>query len=182
MNSLKTAVVLTTLVTRLRENESWCGETHVQKAAYILQELLEVPTGFEFILYKHGPFSFDLRAELTALRADGLLQLEPQAPPYGPRIAATKLSEKLQELFPKTFNRFNYRIDFVAESLKGKGVVELERLATALYVTREILSEGTPSDRAQKLVDLKPHVTLEEASAAIEQIDNLMENAQSKLN
>ena len=28
------------------ENGSWCGEMHIQKAAYFLRELGEVPLGF----------------------------------------------------------------------------------------------------------------------------------------
>jgi len=43
-----------------------------------LQDLMRVPLELEFILYKHGPFSFDLRSELTSLRADELVKLEPQ--------------------------------------------------------------------------------------------------------
>ena len=39
-----------------------------QKAVYFLQEIFDVPTGIEYILYKHGPYSFDLTADLTALR------------------------------------------------------------------------------------------------------------------
>ena len=74
MNRLPQAAIVTRLTGRLRDQGSWCGETHLQKAMYFLQELMEVPTGFEFILYMHGPFSFDLRAELTSLRADGLLE------------------------------------------------------------------------------------------------------------
>ena len=37
--------------------------------------MCEVPTGFEFILYMYGPFSFDLSDELTSIRADGLLKI-----------------------------------------------------------------------------------------------------------
>ena len=39
-----------------------------------------MPLGYDFTLYKHGPFSFDLRDDIHALRADGLLDLEPRPP------------------------------------------------------------------------------------------------------
>ena len=74
-------VLLTHLIEGLCERGNWCGETHVQKTAFFVQELMGVPMEFRFILYKHGPFSFDLRDELTALRANGLLGLEPRS--YG---------------------------------------------------------------------------------------------------
>ena len=82
MDRFDRAAVLTELADRLRANGSWTGETHLQKATYVLQELLMVPLNFEFVFYKHGPFSFDLREELTSMRADGFLVQVPQDP-YG---------------------------------------------------------------------------------------------------
>ncbi len=70
------------MIGRLIEKGSWFGETHIQKCIYFLQEYYHVPSGYEYILYKHGPFSFELRDELTVMRADGLLSLIPR-PPYG---------------------------------------------------------------------------------------------------
>jgi hypothetical protein len=55
------------------------------KLAYFSLDVLGVPLGFEFILYKHGPFSFDLSDEITAMRADALLQYQPRQP-YGPSL------------------------------------------------------------------------------------------------
>jgi hypothetical protein len=68
MNRLSQDAVLVGLARRLYEQGSWTGETHIQKAAYLLHELLAVPFDFAFILYKHGPFSFDLR--VTARRSE----------------------------------------------------------------------------------------------------------------
>jgi len=56
MDRLQKAALITRLLQNLRSKHSWCGETHIQKAAFFAQELMEVPLGFEFILYKHGPF------------------------------------------------------------------------------------------------------------------------------
>ena len=83
MDRLRRAALLTRLIELLRKKGSWCGETHIQKSTFFVQNLMKVPLSFDFILYKHGPFSFDLRDELTGLRADGLIRLEPQWP-YGP--------------------------------------------------------------------------------------------------
>ena len=68
MDRLQRASVLLALNEQLRAAGSWAGETHMQKATYFLQHLMGVPLAFDFILYKHGPFSFDLRDELTAMR------------------------------------------------------------------------------------------------------------------
>ena len=69
MNRLQRAAVVVSLVKALEKNGSWCGDTHVQKGTFILQELLHVPLEFAFSLYKYGPYSFDLNDELAAFRA-----------------------------------------------------------------------------------------------------------------
>lgn len=170
MNRVQRAAIITRLARKMREKGSWCGETHLQKALYLAQELLAVPTGFDFILYKHGPFSFDLRDELTALRADRLLTIEPQRRPFGPRFATTKRSEEIELLFPKTIGEFDAKLDFIADKLQGKGVSDLERLATALYVIHQYTACTTLDDRAAKLHELKPHVLLADARNAFEQV------------
>ncbi|MEW6249088.1 MAG: hypothetical protein AB1716_00450 [Planctomycetota bacterium] len=175
MNRLQRAAVLTTLADKLRERGSWCGETHLQKAAYFLQELLNVPIEFEFILYKHGPFSFDLRDELAAICADGLLELKPHAPPYGPTIVTTADGKVIQERFPKTLTRHQMSIEFVAEKLGDKGVSALEGLATALYVAKEAGTNAPAAGRAKRLNALKPHIAADQARAFVEEVDRIAE-------
>src|SRR5260370_41172711 len=106
MERLRRAAIVTQLVTKLRAAGSWCGETHIQKAVYLMQDLLDVPMEYQFILYKHGPFSFDLSDELTSFRGDELLELKPQAPPYGPRFEVTDLGQQLREKWPKTLAKY----------------------------------------------------------------------------
>jgi uncharacterized protein YwgA len=176
MDRIKKAALLTRLIEKLREQGSWCGETHVQKATLFLQDLMKVPLQFDFILYKHGPFSFDLRDELTGLLADELIRLEPQWP-YGPRIVPTDRVKYIQELCYKTVEKYDDRIAFVAETVGAKGVTELERLATALYITHRA-GDGTSLDeRAKQLTRLKPHIPLESARDAVQKVDQIIEDA-----
>lgn len=172
MKRLQRAAVVTALVERMREHDSWCGETHVHKATYIAQELLRIDLGYPFVLYKHGPFSFDLRAELGSFAADRLIRYQPQAPPYGPRIAVTEQGESVQALYSSTVARYADQLDFVAEKLDARGVVDLERLATALYVTRQAPDAG-PEERAMMLRLYKPHVPEPAAMRAVEELDNI---------
>jgi hypothetical protein len=176
MDRLIRAAVLTRLIQELRDSGSWCGETHVQKAAFFLQDLMQVPLGLDFILYKHGPFSFDLRDELTGLRADGLMSLEPQWP-YGPRIAPTEGSGYIQRVFSKTLEKYRGSISFVAEKLGGKDVSELERLATALYVTERSEAGASVHRRAEELAKLKPHIPRDVAATAVEAVDRISKEA-----
>lgn len=178
MKRLQRAALLAELVEQMRAQNSWCGETHLQKATFFLQELLDVDLGYDFIVYKHGPFSFDLRDELGEFVSDRLIRYEPQLPPYGPRISTTEESERVQKIYPRTLARHARRIRFVAESLDARGVVDLERLATALYVTLESPQAGKDA-RARSLRLLKPHIAEPAALRAVEEVDEIRADAET---
>lgn len=176
MKRLQKAAILESLTEKLRERGSWCGETHLQKAVYLLQDMLEVDLGFDFILYKHGPFSFDLREELSDLQADGLIDLEVPDMRYGPRLLITASGHTVMERYPKTLALHKDQLEFIADRLAARGVADLERLATALFVTRED-SNATLGERVQRIIELKPHVDDIEAVGAVEEIDGMLEEA-----
>jgi hypothetical protein len=176
VNRLAQEAVLVGLARRLDENGSWSGETHIQKAAFLLHELTNVPFDFEFILYKHGPFSFELRDELSAMRADRLLERQPQPAPYGPRIVVTERGEQLEHRLAKTMKRYGPAIDWIAAQTGPRNVLELERLATALWITRN--TDKTDNDeRAEELTRIKPHVNRDAALTAVREIDELLAEA-----
>ena len=177
MERLQKVALLTAFAEKLREAGSWCGETHIQKATYFLQELLGVPTGFNFVFYKHGPFSFDLRDELTASRADGLLELEPREFPYGPSLAVTKYSSIIQNLYSDVLDQYDKQLDFVTAKLGEKGVAKLEELATALYVSLEMPGKDVP-EKANRIHELKPHISPANGRSAIETIDIIIQEAE----
>ncbi len=173
----KKDVVLLTFIERLHQHESWCGETHIQKGTYFLQELLGVPLDFRFILYKHGPYSFDLKDELTAQVADALLAVKSREP-YGPNLVLGENSAALLERSPRSRAAYRTQAEFVASRLGSKTVAELERLATALYVLRTALPNGTAEERTEKLRALKPHLTEPQAHDAVAEVDRLAADAE----
>jgi uncharacterized protein YwgA len=73
VNDIDRSAILLDVAEQLNANGSWTGETHIQKAAYLMQELLGVPSGFKFVLYRHGPFSFGLRDSLNKLETLGCI-------------------------------------------------------------------------------------------------------------
>jgi hypothetical protein len=166
--------ILLDLAAALRTNGSWTGETHVQKAAYLMQELLGVPSGFRFVLYKHGPFSFDLRSLLTRMEVWGGIRLQDQPYPYGPKIVEGETAGILRSASdaPQTYAS---RIRFVAEQLGKSNVAELERVATALFIERDV--SVAPDRRNARLTELKPHITPEEASNAFVRLNEIRDAA-----
>jgi hypothetical protein len=168
--------VIVSLIQAMKERDSWCAETNVQKACYFLQELTGVPLDLEFVLYKYGPYSFDLTDELTAMRADRILALRIRDPRYGPCYVPGELAGSVLGRFPNTLRRFEKQIEFVAERFSQKGVAELERLATALYVHKTMAIEDK-AERAKKIIELKPHISLADASAAVQEVDAIAADA-----
>ena len=177
MEKLQRSALVLTLARRLKANGSWCGETHIQKTVYFLQELARVPLDYEFILYKHGPYSFDLTEDITAMQANLLLKLEAQPYPYGPSYRITDSGERLERRYASVIDEYNRQIEFIAGSLGNKKVVELERLGTALFVTLEGATDGQAAARIQRIQQLKPHISRNEACDAVSLVDNLIDEA-----
>lgn len=182
MNRIQRAAVLASLLKHLDAKGSWCGETHLQKATFFLQGLLEVPLGYDFILYKHGPYSFELSDELGRLEADYLFEEVSKPRPYGPsyRLAGDAW-DKLQRWESQTIAKGEDAVAFVAEHLGNKNVTELERLATALFATIDQRADAgkTVDARAKWIVGVKPHITLPQAREAVQKVDSIIEAAKS---
>ena len=172
MNGLMQEAVLVGLSRRLSQKGSWAGETHLQKAAYLLSELRDVDFDFDFILYKHGPFSFELRDELAYMRSEGLLETVVPNPKYGPQLLPSEEGKALEEMLEVT-QRYGDSLDWVADTLGGRGVVDLERLATAMWMTRN-MPKSSVRARAEALVEVKPHISLDAAAASVEEIDSFL--------
>lgn len=172
MNESRRSAVVAALAWRLRAKGSWSGETHIQKATYLLQNLAGVSLDYQFILYKHGPFSFELRDTIAVMRADGVLQLESQPYPYGPSLTIDEEQKRrIEAFYPNALEKYRTKLDFVADWVGEFNVSRLERVATALYVTLENPNERGKRERAQRIQNLKPHVTMSEAERAIEEVD-----------
>jgi uncharacterized protein YwgA len=179
MERLKRSAIVLSLIEHLRTKDNWCGETHIQKTTYFLQELLNVPLGFKFILYKHGPYSFDLSDELMAMRADMIVKLKSQQP-YGPSIVPGPTSEQLKRLFPKTLKKYENEVCFIASQLANYGVTDLERIATAFFIANES-GVSTPQEIATEINKIKPHISIEEALTALGTERELKNEAQKLL-
>lgn len=158
MNRLQRAALLCHLTDALREAGSWCGETHLQKAVFLLDEGRQVPLAYRFVLYKYGPFSFDLREDVGELRAEGFLGLEPPPAGYGPRLEVGRRGRQVMQRFSPTIEQYADAVAEVVEFVGTRGVSGLERLATGVYL---VLREGGDADEAlaQKLCGIKPHVS-----------------------
>lgn len=171
MNPTQRQALLLELIDQLHQHDSWCGETHIQKSTFFLQEMLGVPLDFNFIFYSYGPYSFDLNDAITALRCDRLITVKPRDP-YGANLLPSEQARGFLDRFPKTRKKFENPMRYVAKQLGGKKVVDLERLATALFVL--IKDSDKPSEKqAAEIHRLKPHVSLEQARLALASVHKM---------
>lgn len=165
---LKQAAILGAFVEKVRAAGHACGETLLQKAAFVMKELFGVPLSDDFRIHYYGPFSFQLRNRLSLLEAEEFLRVSPRD--LGVTYDTGERFAQLREQFPRTIARYQRAIDFAALQLGSLGVKELEPLTTALFVTRQQPGADAAA-RAARLMEIKPHVKSAEARAAIAKVD-----------
>ncbi len=107
-----------------------------------------------------------------------MLELRPQPYPYGPSLLPTPASADFRARSSRILGAYRRELDFAADKLADKGVADLERLATALFVTREI-PDGDAEVRALRINQLKPHVSLDEARTAVATVDRVIQEAKT---
>jgi len=164
---------------RLRARGSWCGETHLQKALYILQDMSKSSFGYKFVIYKHGPYSFELNSELAAMRASNIIEFKFPREGYGPSIVPTAFGERVLQVNQENIRGFEPVIEFLSEWFASSDVRHLEKVATAYFVTQK--NPRAPAiSRAQKLNSLKPHVDIQAAEEAVRIVDEKRELAKTK--
>jgi len=172
MTTTREMVLVGGVAAALRERGSWTGETHVQKAAFVAKVLKHVPFESEFVLYKHGPFSFDLNKSLVHMRARGILSLT-QNPGYGPSFEVNRpLWNALNQAAGNVFRQYSEGIDVICDTLATKNVAELERIATAIFLSVSH-SDWSREELAEELVRVKPHIPPELARHAFDEAAQL---------
>ena len=172
--------VIVDLIKKLRKRGSWCGETHIQKAMYIVQDLAKANLGYKFIMYKHGPFSFELKDELAGMRASNVIELSFPQQEYGPSICATEFGERIYKVNEENIEKFKTINDFVANWFAASDVKDLEKVATAYYVSKKYPRDPI-TERAKIISGLKPHVDIFAAEEAVKIVDKKREEAKRQI-
>ena len=171
MEDIDRRSLIVKLVKSMRIKGSWAGETHIQKCVFFIQEMLGVPMGYEFVLYKHGAYSFELRSELASMRVDLQLDVEPRYP-YGPSFTLGERGDQYSD----RASEYDNAVQFVSQELAAREARDLERLSTAFFVQKT----GFVSDDneiASRVTELKPHISANAARDAVEEVNNLKSRA-----
>ena len=166
-------ILLARLIQQIGKSGSWSGETHIQKSMYFMQALLNVDTSYRFVLYLHGPFSFDVHEVLTWMLSRGEIGVH-KYELYGPKLKLTQHGDRLAN----EHVGLDDQIQWVSEEIATKKVKDLERLATACLLKLELPS-WSDSQVADELNRLKPHISKKVALQGIEEFEALREAAAS---
>jgi uncharacterized protein YwgA len=162
--------LLNSMLLAMKKENSWRGETHIQKNIYILKALFDEVISFNFILYKHGPYSFELKDALQEFLAVGKLSIKKKGA-FGPSYEVVDTARINEKSFLK-------KIDFVAKLTGNKNVSELEKLSTALYIIKSY-KDMPDYKKAEKFNEFKPHISKEEAFKEIKAMETIIEKAKN---
>jgi uncharacterized protein YwgA len=171
MKTFERQAVLVSLMRKLRDQGSWCGETHIQKACYLLQTLTNVNLGVEFVLYKHGPYSFDIADDLSLMKGLGYLTVLIRQP-YGPSLIPSKECQYLDRKFVQLIQQVDSDVTRIAETVKDSQVKSLEKIATALFVKRK-MPQKSVVEQAEYIHMLKPHIEILSAKEALDKVSEI---------
>jgi len=170
--------LLVDLLERMSKAGSWTGETHLQKCVYFLQEMTTFPKAFQFVLYKHGPHSFDLHDELANMVANQTLVIE-HSTTYGPTFGPGPYAQRLKQRCTAALAQHEATLDFAAHSLSPNDTGDLEMWGTAFYISKQNPNIAK-EEQAIVINQLKPHIPFEEAMQALSSISYLEQQVQTE--
>ena len=171
LTTLQQHALVAYLVKQMRQSGGWAGETHIQKSLFFLKSMLGLPLSYDYVLYKHGPYSFNLHDDIGLMRANMILDIEIRGN-YGPSFCPGRLADRLFIRFSSEFRKYLPRIDYVASRLGPCDVKSLERSATAYYVRQE--NHGANKDvLASIITGLKPHIKPKDALDSLQFVEEL---------
>ena len=167
MNFYKHAIILAT-IDALHKHGSWTGKTHLQKALSLLETVSPVAMPFEFTLYKHGPYSFDVETELEQMKSYAAITALPVPDYYGVVLRRAQNADYVNQV-ASLDDTTKEAIERICAFIGKSDVKELEKLATAAWIrAKEGIQE--PELVAERLHELKPHISVANSLEADEKI------------
>ena len=169
--SFRRHALLLQTVECLQKSGSWTGRTHVQKTLFLVQAAGRVRVPHEFILYKHGPYSFEVDQELAAMQSYEAISSNQLVEGYGPTLRPGRNRDLLRKMAGSK-QAADREIERVARFVDGRNVADLERLATAAWVLKKEKVRNH-ENAAARVHELKPHIPVESAKSALSEVMEL---------
>lgn len=169
MDLLRKAALFSELLDRILVPNSWAGPVHLQKSIFFLQEMRKVPLGYEFVLYRYGPYSFELQDEIEHIRGVGILKWRfHDSPGYATGLDTTEASRDIRDNLPKLMDQYENDLAFVSENIGPMMSRQLERVSTSFYYMVKGLE--SVKEVVHEVLKVKPHIDYGDAVEAVQQV------------
>ena len=163
------------LIRELNQKGCWCGTTHIQQIAYVMQALFADRPVWEFVLYKHGPRSFTLDTVLESLFQMGCVKYGLLSP-LKCRIQLTKEGELFYKTFEHLSEEYAAAIEKTAGILSAHSIQALENFSTVVFYSTLYRRQSDTPILAQKLRDIKPFLALPDAEKIVSECKGVLDN------
>jgi len=161
--------IVKSVINDLIKNGSWCGKTHIIKTLYLLKATKQIDIPFDFLLYKHGPYSFDVEDALAVMKSYGAIEGDDlNTGPYGEMLKLGENADYPQK-FLKLTDEEHKVISAICKLIDKKDVKALERLATTAWIIDQE-GEKDPEKISNRVHELKPHIPKDTVKESYDEI------------
>jgi uncharacterized protein YwgA len=147
------------------------GKTVLQKLVYVLQEVYQVPCGYDYILYNYGPYSETLADDLSFLASMDGIRIDWSCG-LGYEIKEAGKTGHFRKKGEKFLTQYASQIDEVIKEFGGMSAKELELRSTIIYVSKEEPLEK--KDLLNRVKEIKPHFSVAEIDSAYKKLKPLL--------
>jgi len=168
--------LITELSIRFKKNKNaQFGKTIFQKIIFILQEVYNIPLGYDFSLYTYGPYASEVFQDLDFVESLKGVQIIPVETGYGGyKIIPGKEHSIIRAKGKEYLESDSVRkaLNSLIKEFGGFTARDLELRATIIFIDRDL--KGTPQhllDDIAKLVhEIKPKFAIAEITKVIEEM------------
>ncbi|AFM22872.1 hypothetical protein [Desulfomonile tiedjei] len=163
------------LAQRLGRKSRQFGKTSLQKIIFLLQELEEVPTNYQFSLYTHGPFTAQILGDLDLVEGFGAVKVRYFTEGYGGyQISPDRESESIRNKAAQFLDQNKEKIDKVVDEFGAFSAKDLELRSTIVYLDRDAgrTKKDLSRDRFIQLVKrIKPRFSEDTIAVALKELE-----------
>ena len=157
------------IIHELAEKKPGLGKTAMMKYLFLLQQIYDMPLGYDFEIYTYGPYASEVMEDINLAKHKNIISMEFDNIGYA--ISAKDYQDD------KTFsNDFENKINELLQLFGDKTAKDLELSTTIIYLYHNSKMNSWGCDKetiANYVYEIKPHFTLETIQA---EYDNLEKN------
>lgn len=163
------------LAEKMQLKGHWLGKTALQKFIYLLEMVYNVPCGYFFTLYIHGPFCSDIMNDLDYVSALNGVKVEYDYNMNGYRITPGSSGKEIKN---KAQDFLSVNEQHIEKMLQDFGLLrtrDLELRSTIVFIDRDAKISGREFDRnefIQEIKGIKPHFSRQEIEFALDELES----------